>query len=97
MRGVLRTANNYSADRVDGRAYHRQLGDDAAPWVGSVLMVADIAKALSAKRPARDSLPWEEMQAIISADAARTRGWGSFGARLRATLRVEPIARRSAL
>lgn len=50
-------------------------------------MVADIAKALSAKRPARDSLPWEEMQAIISADAALTRGWGSFGARLRASKR----------
>jgi putative nucleotidyltransferase with HDIG domain len=56
-------------ERLDGRGYHRRLGDEAVPWVGRVLMVADIAEALSAKRPYRDSLPWEKVQEIMSADA----------------------------
>jgi putative nucleotidyltransferase with HDIG domain len=56
-------------ERLDGRGYHRRLESESVPWVGRVLMVADIAEALSAKRPYRDALPWEKIVEIMSADA----------------------------
>jgi putative nucleotidyltransferase with HDIG domain len=58
-------------ERLDGRGYHRRLAGDDVPWVGRVLMVADIAEALSAQRPYRDALPWDRIVEIMTADAGR--------------------------
>ena len=58
-------------ERIDGRGYHRRLNDDALPWVARVLAVDDVCEALLAKRPYRDSLPWDRIQAIMSADTGK--------------------------
>ena len=55
-------------ERLDGRGYHRQLGDTQMPWVARVLAVADVCEALGAKRPYRDALPWERVREIMSKD-----------------------------
>jgi putative nucleotidyltransferase with HDIG domain len=56
-------------ERLDGRGYHRRLSQTEVPWVGRVLAVADICEAMSAKRPYRDALPWEQIHGIMSKDA----------------------------
>jgi putative nucleotidyltransferase with HDIG domain len=55
-------------ERLDGRGYHRQLGDTQMSWVSRVLAVADVCEALGAKRPYRDALPWERVREIMSKD-----------------------------
>jgi putative nucleotidyltransferase with HDIG domain len=56
-------------ERLDGRGYHRRLNGSDVPWVARVLAVADICEAMSAKRPYRDAMPWEQIQQIMSRDA----------------------------
>ncbi len=56
-------------ERLDGRGYHRRLGEASLPWVSRVLAVADICEALSAKRPYRDGMPWEKIHDIMTADS----------------------------
>jgi putative nucleotidyltransferase with HDIG domain len=58
-------------ERLDGHGYHRRLSEDGVPWIGRVLMVADIAEALTAQRPYRDALPWEKVSEIMTADAGK--------------------------
>ena len=56
-------------ERLDGRGYHRRLEGGEVPWVSRVLAVADIYEAMSAKRPYRDAMPWEKIQAMLAKDA----------------------------
>lgn len=56
-------------ERLDGRGYHLRLDGSSIPWISRVLMVADICEAMSAKRPYRDSLSWEQIQQVMSKDA----------------------------
>jgi putative nucleotidyltransferase with HDIG domain len=58
-------------ERLDGQGYHRRLDGTTLPWVARVLAVADIAEAMSAKRPYRDAMPWERIQEIMSRDAGQ--------------------------
>jgi putative nucleotidyltransferase with HDIG domain len=66
---VLADVASAHHERLDGRGYHRRLEGESVPWIGRVLMVADISEALSARRPYRDAMPWEKIEAIMSADA----------------------------
>jgi putative nucleotidyltransferase with HDIG domain len=52
-------------ERLDGRGYHRRMDQDAIPWVARILAVADICEALSAHRPYRDALPWQQIEEIL--------------------------------
>jgi putative nucleotidyltransferase with HDIG domain len=56
-------------ERLDGRGYHRRLDGSELPWLARVLAVADVCEALSAQRPYRDALPWEQIEEIITRDA----------------------------
>jgi putative nucleotidyltransferase with HDIG domain len=58
-------------ERLDGSGYHRRLEGDALSWAARVLAVADVCEAMSARRPYRDALPWDKIQAILSQDAGR--------------------------
>jgi HD-GYP domain-containing protein (c-di-GMP phosphodiesterase class II) len=56
-------------ERLDGRGYHRRLDGSELPWLARVLAVADVCEALSAQRPYRDALPWQQIEEIITRDA----------------------------
>ncbi len=56
-------------ERLDGRGYHRRLDNTQLPWIARVLAVADIAEAMSARRPYRDAMPWWKIQEIMSHEA----------------------------
>jgi len=55
-------------ERPDGHGYHRRLGGVELPWIARVLAVADMAEAMSAKRPYRAEMPWWKIQDIMSRD-----------------------------
>ncbi|HLJ10566.1 MAG TPA: HD domain-containing phosphohydrolase, partial [Planctomycetaceae bacterium] len=56
-------------ERLDGRGYHRGLRAADLPVEARLLVVSDIAEALSAKRPYRDSMPYEKVHEILAKDA----------------------------
>jgi putative nucleotidyltransferase with HDIG domain len=56
-------------ERLDGRGYHRGIGEAEIHFVTRILTVADVFEAMSAKRPYRDALPWEEIEPIMERDA----------------------------
>jgi putative nucleotidyltransferase with HDIG domain len=58
-------------ERLDGRGYHRQLEGSVLPWVTRALTVADVCEALTARRPYRPALPWEQARHLMFADAGR--------------------------
>ena len=58
-------------ERLDGRGYHRGLAGAEITWVTRVLTVADICEAMSAKRPYRDAMTWDQIREIMSRDAGR--------------------------
>lgn len=58
-------------ERLDGRGYHRGIAGPEIHWVTRVLTVADISEAMSAKRPYRDSMSWEQILQILTKDAGR--------------------------
>jgi putative nucleotidyltransferase with HDIG domain len=58
-------------ERLDGAGYYRGLVSTQLPWVTRVLTVADIYEAMSAKRPYRDAMSWEQIQPILNRDAGR--------------------------
>lgn len=55
-------------ERLDGRGYHRGLGAADLPVAARILAVADVCEALSAARPYRGPLPWDEVMAIMARD-----------------------------
>lgn len=56
-------------ERFDGRGYHRGIRSSELPIEARLLMVADVCDALSSKRPYRNEMPREKVQAILSQDA----------------------------
>jgi putative nucleotidyltransferase with HDIG domain len=58
-------------ERLDGQGYHRGLAGDQLPWATRVLTVSDVFEAMSAKRPYRDAMPWEQIQEILRKDVGK--------------------------
>ena len=58
-------------ERLDGTGYHRRLNGNSLPWLARVLTVADIAEAMSARRPYREAWPWEKIRDVMRLDAGR--------------------------
>jgi putative nucleotidyltransferase with HDIG domain len=56
-------------ERLDGSGYHRGLKGAELPPLARILAVADIAEALSAERPYRKALPWDEVLRIMRRQA----------------------------
>ncbi len=59
-------------ERLDGRGYHRGLEAAALSTEARVLAVADVCEALSAARPYRGPLPWDD----VIASMGKNRGSG---------------------
>jgi putative nucleotidyltransferase with HDIG domain len=55
-------------ERLDGRGYHRGLAGDEIPWATRILTVADVCEAMSAKRPYREAMSWEQIREIMQRD-----------------------------
>ncbi|MEO1525959.1 MAG: HD domain-containing phosphohydrolase [Planctomycetota bacterium] len=55
-------------ERLDGKGYHLGLSGSQIPFVTRILSVADVFEALSAKRPYRDGMPREKIEAIMNGD-----------------------------
>jgi HD-GYP domain-containing protein (c-di-GMP phosphodiesterase class II) len=55
-------------ERLDGRGYHRGLMAAQLSPAARVLTVADICEALSAERPYRAALPWDQVLTIMRRD-----------------------------
>lgn len=56
-------------ERLDGKGYHRGLVAEQLSKPARALVVADMAEALSAERPYRKALPWQEVTGILQKDA----------------------------
>lgn len=52
-------------ERLDGSGYHLGIKGPQLPELARILAVADIAEALSAERPYRKALPWDEVLEIM--------------------------------
>jgi putative nucleotidyltransferase with HDIG domain len=52
-------------ERLDGTGYHLGLRGAQLPPLARILAVADVAEALSAERPYRPALPWDEVLRIM--------------------------------
>jgi len=52
-------------ERLDGKGYHRGLTGESLPMAARVLSATDVCEALSASRPYREALPWDEVMRII--------------------------------
>jgi putative nucleotidyltransferase with HDIG domain len=57
-------------ERLDGRGYHRRLSGAALCPLSRALAVADVAEAITADRPYRRRLPWEQALAFLRKEAA---------------------------
>lgn len=53
-------------ERLDGSGYHRGVDGTSLGIAARALAVADVCEALSATRPYRESLAWDEVMRIIS-------------------------------
>lgn len=58
-------------ERLDGHGYHRGLRDAQICWATRVLTVADIYEAMSAKRPYREAMSWDQIRQILARDAGK--------------------------
>jgi putative nucleotidyltransferase with HDIG domain len=67
FRGFAEMAASHH-ERLDGTGYHRGLRAEQFPVLTRELVVADMAEALSAVRPYRGPLPWDEVFAILEED-----------------------------
>jgi putative nucleotidyltransferase with HDIG domain len=56
-------------ERLDGNGYHRRLDGTGLPWLARILTVADIAEAMSARRPYREAWPWEKIREVMRKEA----------------------------
>ncbi len=59
FRGLAELAASHH-ERLDGKGYHRGIGADQLVPMARVLVVADIAEALSADRPYRKAMTWDQ-------------------------------------
>ncbi len=58
-------------ERLDGRGYHRGLAGDQISFATRILTVADCTEAMTAMRPYREALKWEQVQQILEKDAGK--------------------------
>jgi putative nucleotidyltransferase with HDIG domain len=58
-------------ERIDGRGYFRGLQGEQISFATRILTVADVFEALTAKRPYRDAMDWEQTLAILSKDTGK--------------------------
>ncbi|MDB5386402.1 MAG: hypothetical protein JWM11_2048 [Planctomycetaceae bacterium] len=58
-------------ERLDGHGYHRSLAGNEIPFATRILTVADIYEAMTAKRPYREAMEWEQVLQILSKDAGK--------------------------
>jgi putative nucleotidyltransferase with HDIG domain len=58
-------------ERLDGQGYYRGLAGDQICWETRVLTIADICEAMSARRPYRDAMKWEQILEILHRDAGK--------------------------
>jgi putative nucleotidyltransferase with HDIG domain len=58
-------------ERLDGRGYHRGLVGSEIHFVTRMLTVADICEALTANRPYRNAMDWEQACQILTKDAGK--------------------------
>ncbi len=66
--GIVRIASSHH-ERLDGKGYHRGVdGSELCP-LSRALVVADIGEALTADRPYRAGLPWEQVLGILRKEA----------------------------
>lgn len=56
-------------ERLDGRGYHQRLNAAGISWPARILAVADIFEAMTARRPYRDAMGWEQVREIMERDA----------------------------
>ncbi len=56
-------------EKLDGTGYHRGLVGDAIHPHSRILAVADMAEAMTAERPYRDTMPIEKVLSILEAEA----------------------------
>ncbi len=58
-------------ERLDGKGYHRGLAGAEISFATRILTVADVCEAMTAKRPYREALEWEQVQKILAKDAGK--------------------------
>jgi putative nucleotidyltransferase with HDIG domain len=58
-------------ERIDGRGYFRGLAGEQISFATRILTVADICEALTAKRPYREAMDWEQTQSILTKDIGK--------------------------
>jgi putative nucleotidyltransferase with HDIG domain len=58
-------------ERLDGKGYYRGLSGDQVSWSMRVLTIADACEAMSAKRPYRDAMSWDQIQQILSRECGK--------------------------
>jgi HD-GYP domain-containing protein (c-di-GMP phosphodiesterase class II) len=70
FRGIVDIASGHH-ERLDGKGYHRGVpGSELCPLT-RVLAVADVCEALTADRPYRAALPWDQVLGILRKEAGR--------------------------
>lgn len=55
-------------ERLDGRGYYRGLTANEISFATRILTVADVCEAMTAKRPYREAMEWDQVQAILRKD-----------------------------
>ena len=58
-------------ERLDGRGYHRGLAGAEISFPTRILTVADVCEAMTAKRPYREALEWEQVQKLLVKDSGK--------------------------
>jgi putative nucleotidyltransferase with HDIG domain len=58
-------------ERLDGRGYHRGIAGDEIHMATRILTVADICEAMTAKRPYRDAMDWDQAQQVLTVETGK--------------------------
>lgn len=80
-------------ERLDGRGYHRGLAGDAISFATRILTTADVYEAMTAKRPYRDAMQWDQVRHLLSKDSGKGIDIDCFEALERWHARNEPASR----
>lgn len=80
-------------ERPDGRGYHRGLAGSAISFATRILTTADVYEAMTAKRPYREAMQWEQVQRILRNEAGKGIDQGCLEALQRWHARNEPASR----
>ena len=58
-------------ERLDGKGYHRGLAGEQIPFETRVLTIADVCEAMSARRPYREAMSWDQILEVLHRDAGQ--------------------------